>query len=70
MATTKPKAGEERFDLVGKIMEYESGTLPKAQCIELFQHLINTGVAFQLQGHYGRTAMRLIDKGLCKPSAA
>ena len=28
---TKPKAGEERFDLVGKIMEYESGMLPKAE---------------------------------------
>ncbi len=71
MATTKTKATtDERFDLVGKIMEYENGTLPKAQAIELFQRLINTGMAFQLQGHYGRTAMRLLDKGLCVPADA
>jgi hypothetical protein len=70
MATTEPKAGEERFDLVGKIMEYESGMLPKAEAIELFQRLINTGIAWQLQGHYGRTAMKLLDRGLCKGGMA
>jgi hypothetical protein len=51
-------------------MEYESGMLPKAEAIELFQRLINTGIAWQLQGHYGRTAMKLLDRGLCKGGMA
>lgn len=71
MATTETKAmTDERYDLVGKIMEYESGLLPKAQAIELFQRLIDNGMAFQLQGSYARTAMRLLDKGLCVAAAA
>jgi hypothetical protein len=72
MATTKTKAmpDDERCDLVGKIMEYENGMLPKAEAIELFQRLIDNGMAWQLQGAYGRTATRLLQKGLCVASAA
>jgi len=61
----KVYASDESYDIVGHIMDYESGQLPEAQSIELFQRLINNGMAFQLQGHYGRTAMRLIARGLC-----
>jgi len=70
MATTKNANITADYDLVGKIMEYESGMLPKAEAIELFQRLINTGIAWQLQGHYGRTAMKLLDRGLCKGGMA
>lgn len=30
-----------------------------------YQELINTGMAWRLEGHVGRTAMRLIEDGLC-----
>ena len=33
--------------------------------IEAWQHLIDTGIVWQLQGWYGRTAKRLIDEGYC-----
>jgi hypothetical protein len=69
---TKAKVygSDESHDIVGHMMDYESGRLPQAQSIELFQRLINTGMAWQLQGHYGRTATMLLDKGLCVVAAA
>lgn len=52
----------ERVDL---IIAYEEGTLSEEKTIELFQHLIDTGLAWRLQGHYGRTAVALIEAGIC-----
>jgi len=34
--------------------------------IEAWQHLINTGICWQLQGWFGRQAARLIEEGICK----
>lgn len=56
---------EGQFDTVGFIMDYESGELDDDSIIEGFQHLINSGLAWQLQGSYGRAAARLIEAGLC-----
>jgi len=51
--------------LTDKIIRYEDGDLEFNDTIELFQELINSGLAWQLQGHYGRTAQMLIEDGLC-----
>lgn len=48
------------------IMSYEGGELSDDEVIEGFQHLIDTGIVWQLQGHYGRTAAALLDAGLCQ----
>ena len=34
--------------------------------IQAWQHLIDTGEVWELQGWYGRTALWLIEEGLCK----
>jgi len=56
------------MDLVDKIIAYESGEMNEEEVAEFFQELINTGMAFQLQGKYGRTAKALIEQGICTPA--
>lgn len=51
------------YDCVGNICAYESGELDDEGIVELFQHLVNTGLAWQLQGSYGRTAVAMIKAG-------
>jgi hypothetical protein len=51
-------------DFIDAIMAFESGELDDAGIIELFQHLVDSGVAWQLQGSYGRTATALVEAGL------
>lgn len=52
-------------DQVGQIIAYENGELDEDQTIELFQGLINSGLAWSLQGSYGRAARGLIEAGHC-----
>jgi len=56
------------IDLTSKIIAYEQDELNGLEIIELFQELINNGMAWRLQGHYGRMAMALIENGDCTPS--
>jgi hypothetical protein len=55
------------YDVTGGIIAYETGELDHEEVVELFQHLVDTGLAWQLQGHYGRTARQLIDCGYVNP---
>ena len=34
------------------------------QVIQAWQHLVDTGMAWQLQGSFGRTAIRMIEDGI------
>ena len=40
----------------------------EAQQIEAWQHLINTGMCWTLQGWFGRAATELIERGICTPA--
>lgn len=57
-------------DLTTAIIEYEQGELDENATIRLFQELVDSGLAWSLQGHYGRVAVGLIDAGLVKQSNA
>jgi hypothetical protein len=60
MNTTTPRP----LDLTGAIIDFESGNLDHDEVIGLFQSLVDTGLAWQLQGSYGRLAAQLIEEGL------
>lgn len=54
-------------DIMDLLIQYESGQLDSAATVALFQRLIDSGLAWQLQGSYGRAARALIEEGLCTP---
>ena len=54
-------------DMTDKLIDYERGNLHnKQEIVRLFQALIDTGLAWRLQGSYGRMAAALIRSGACK----
>lgn len=57
-----------KFDLVGAMMAFEEGEASEQEVVDLFQHLVDTGMAWTLQGFYGRTAAALIEAGLVSDS--
>jgi hypothetical protein len=66
---TTPTSTTER-SLVSLICDYESGLMDAADTIALFQRLIDTGMAWRLQGSYGRTAALMLQQGHCTLPAA
>jgi hypothetical protein len=49
------------MSLIDKIIAYECGDIDEAGILQLFAELIESGMAWTLQGSYGRTARALID---------
>lgn len=47
---------------------YEGEEAVEEQQIEAWQHLIDTGLCWTLQGWFGRIAKMLIDNGICRPA--
>jgi hypothetical protein len=48
---------------IDQILAYENGELDPDGVLELFAELIKSGMAWTLQGHYGRTAQSMIEAG-------
>jgi len=53
-------------DIVDRIIAYEQGDMDQEEMVEFFQELVDDPLVFRLQGHYGRTAARLIEAGLVR----
>lgn len=51
-----------------ELSKYEQGQMTEEQEIKLFQYLVKTGIAWQLQGSYGRRAAMLIEAGVVQPA--
>jgi hypothetical protein len=49
---------------VNDIFRYENGEQSDEETLVLFQGLVDTGMAWTFQGHYGRAAAELLDRGL------
>ena len=56
-------AYSHKYDVTNRIIDYECGHLDDRGMLRLFSELVKTGMAWTLQGHYGRTAQALIDDG-------
>jgi hypothetical protein len=53
--------------LVDQLIAYEEGQITHDEEVAFFEHLVETGVCWQLSGHYQRVAATLIEAGLIKP---
>ena len=49
---------------IDKVMRYEDGLMIPEEVYQFFQELVDSGDAWALQGHYGRTAESLIRDGV------
>lgn len=59
-----PRPVRKAFQPLAFIEAFESGDLDEETLVDGFQHLIDSGLVWNLQGVYGRTAIELADRGL------
>lgn len=55
------------YDTITNIIDWENGDMTHEQEVKFFQQLVDSGLAWQLQGCYGRRASELIKAGEVKP---
>jgi hypothetical protein len=55
--------------MIDEILRYEAGELHDEEINAMFQKMIDSGLVWLLQGHYGRTARRLIANCACTEAA-
>ena len=53
-----------KLSLTDRILIYETEETSEEFMLALFQELVDTGLAWELQGSYGRMAAALIEQGL------
>jgi hypothetical protein len=51
--------------MVDDIIAFEGGEMDEADEIRMMQEMIDSGMAWKMQGSYGRAAMDMIEAGLC-----
>lgn len=62
-----PDQPQAPFDIVGWILAYENyEEQTEEELLAGFQYLIDTGLAWKLERHYGQHADALIKSGRCK----
>ena len=54
---------KSHIDIVSQIIEYESGEMSNEKTLIFFAELVKNGMAWTLQGSYGRMAHSLIEAG-------
>lgn len=47
------------------VMTVENGECSKEEYVKAWQKLIDTGIVWELQGWFGRGAIRMIEDGYC-----
>ena len=54
------------YKAIGIAEGFEKSETPE-EYYQAWQHLIDSGLAWSLQGWFGRRAMELIESGMCNP---
>ncbi|NDB59643.1 hypothetical protein EB001_14525 [bacterium] len=54
------------YNAVAAVEGFDGIEHSQEEIISAWQYLINTGLAWSLQGWFGRTAQALIDEGICE----
>jgi hypothetical protein len=53
------------YNAVAAVEGFDGEEHSEEEIVEAWQHLIDTGLCWQLQGWFGRTAAGLIESGVC-----